>query len=535
MNQIYLDYAATTPTDKRVIEAMLPYFGEVFGNPSSIHAFGQEAKAAVEEAREKIAVFLGADPAEIVFTSGGTESDNFAIKGVAYCEPGEGQPHHHLRHRAPCRPGDLPVPGAGGIRVTYLPVDGDGLVDPAAVAGAITEQTILISIMHANNEIGTIQPVAEIGRLAHERGILFHTDAVQTFGHLPFTARELDCDLLSVSAHKLYGPKGVGLLYIRKGTRIVPFMNGGEQESGRRASTLNVPGIVGFGKAVELAGAELAEETERLTAMRDRLIRGLFERLDGIRLNGHPTQRLPNNINVSAGGCGRGGDGPEPGHAGDRRHDRIGLLLLQCRTVARPGGDRGSAGAPARIAPLQPGALHEKERHRHPPGDAALGRRPAAGPFAPLRREDVRIGCGAWKGNLWMPSGSSGKTPFGRCRRCSARKPATLPAWRPTLQAGRQDEYPRAGLRTGAGHALLCPERVQGLRAGLQSPGARSDRCEGPGTEAVAPDRLPNARCENAAPLCRWDVRCMLFPHASLHGPHVSGDRVSVGGDRARI
>ena len=299
MNQIYLDYASTTPTDKRVIEAMQPYFGEVFGNPSSIHAFGQEARSAVEAARAGIAAFLGADPAEVVFTSGGTESDNFAIKGVAYANRTKGNhiitssvEHHAVLET--CR-----FLEREGFAVTYLPVDGEGMVDPAAVAGAITPRTVLVSIMHANNEIGTIQPVAAIGRIAHERGVLFHTDAVQTFGHLPFTARELDCDLLSVSAHKLYGPKGVGLLYIRKGTRIVPHMNGGEQESGRRASTLNVPGIVGFGKAVELAGAELAEEAARLTALRDRLIRGLFDRLGGIRLNGHPTRRLPNNINIS--------------------------------------------------------------------------------------------------------------------------------------------------------------------------------------------------------------------------------------------
>ena len=299
MNQIYLDYASTTPTDKRVVEAMQPYFGEVFGNPSSIHAFGQEARAAVEGARTRIASFLGADPAEIVFTSGGTESDNFAIKGVAYANRAKGNhiitsaiEHHAVLET--CR-----FLEREGFQVTYLPVDGEGMVDPAVLAGAITPRTVLVSIMHANNEIGTIQPVAEIGRIAHERGILFHTDAVQTFGHLPYTIRELDCDLLSISAHKLYGPKGVGLLYIRKGTRIVPHMNGGEQESGRRASTLNVPGIVGFGKAVELAGAELAEEAARLTSLRDRLIRGLFDRLGGIRLNGHPTLRLPNNINIS--------------------------------------------------------------------------------------------------------------------------------------------------------------------------------------------------------------------------------------------
>ncbi len=302
MSQIYLDYAATTPTDRRVVEAMQPYFGEVYGNPSSLHAFGQEARSAVEAARARIAAFLGAAPTEIVFTSGGTESDNFAIKGVAYGNRKKGD---HIITSAIEHPAVLETCRfleREGFRVTYLPVDGEGMVDPDAVAKAITGKTILITIMHANNEIGTIQPVAEIGRLARERDICFHTDAVQTFGHLPFTVEELNCDLLAASAHKLYGPKGVGILYIRKGTRICPFMNGGEQEGGRRASTLNVPGIVGFGKAVELAGQDLAEEAARLTAMRDRLIDGLFERLSGIRLNGHAVQRLPNNINFAASG-----------------------------------------------------------------------------------------------------------------------------------------------------------------------------------------------------------------------------------------
>jgi cysteine desulfurase len=299
MNPIYMDYAATTPTDKKVIEAMLPYFGEVCGNPSSLHAFGQEAKAAVEGARKRIASFLGAEPGEIVFTSGGTESDNFAIKGVAYANRKKGDhiitsviEHHAVLET--CR-----FLEQEGFRVTYLPVEGDGLVDPAVAAGAITDKTILISIMHANNEIGTIQPISEIGAMARAQGIAFHTDAVQTFGHLPFTADALNCDLISASAHKLYGPKGVGLLYIRKGTRIAPFIHGGEQENGRRASTLNVPGIVGFGKAVELAAAELAEEAQRETALRDRFISGVFNRLDGVRLNGHSTRRLPNNINIS--------------------------------------------------------------------------------------------------------------------------------------------------------------------------------------------------------------------------------------------
>jgi cysteine desulfurase len=299
MKPIYLDYAATTPADKRVVAAMLPCFEEIFGNPSSLHAFGQEAGAAVERARAKVASFLGVRPAEIVFTSGGTESDNFAIKGVAYANRKRGN-HiitsaiEHDAVLSTCR-----FLETEGFRVTYLPVDGEGLVDPAAVAEAITDETVLVSVMHANNEIGTIEPVAEIGRLAHERGVYFHTDAVQTFGHLPFRAGDVNADLLSASGHKLYGPKGVGLLYIRGGTRILPFMNGGSQESGRRASTLNVPGIVGLGRAVELAAETLVEEGARLTSLRDRLIAGLFERLDGIRLNGHPVRRLANNINLS--------------------------------------------------------------------------------------------------------------------------------------------------------------------------------------------------------------------------------------------
>ncbi len=299
MNPIYMDHAATTPTDQRVVEAMLPYFGEIYGNPSSLHGFGQEARAAVEAARAEIARFLGAKPTEIVFTSGGTESDNFAIKGTAWAKRKRGNhiitsaiEHHAVLES--CR-----FLEKEGFRVTYLPVDGDGLVAPADVAGAITDQTILISIMHANNEIGTIQPIAEIGRIAKEKGIGFHTDAVQTFGHLPINVDELNIDLLSASAHKLYGPKGIGLLYIRKGTKLTPLMHGGDQENGRRASTQNVPGIVGFAKAAELAAASMHEEMARLTSLRDRLIRGLFERLDGIRLNGHPTRRLPNNINLS--------------------------------------------------------------------------------------------------------------------------------------------------------------------------------------------------------------------------------------------
>lgn len=299
MKNIYLDYAATTPVRSEVLEAMLPYFTGAFGNPSSIHLFGQEAKIAVEEARDRVASLIGARREEIVFTSGGTEADNFALKGVAYAN--EHQGNHIIttpvEHHAVLEP--LKLLESQGFKVTYLPVDEHGLVDPQDVRKAITDKTILISVMHANNEIGTIEPIAEIARIAREKGAYFHTDAVQTVGHIPVNVNELGVDLLAMSAHKLYGPKGMGALYIRKGTKVLPLMHGGEQERRRRASTENVPGIVGLGKAVELAQREIEEEVEHLTILRNGLIEGLMERIDHIRLNGHPSQRLPNNINVS--------------------------------------------------------------------------------------------------------------------------------------------------------------------------------------------------------------------------------------------
>ena len=299
MRRIYLDYAATTPTHPEVVKAKLPYFTDAFGNPSSIHSYGQEAKGAIEEARAKVADLIGARGEEIVFTSGGTEADNFAIKGVAYANEGKGNhiitsaiEHHAVIET--CK-----FLEKRGFLVTYLPVDEYGLVDPDDVKKAITDKTILISVMHANNEVGTMQPIAEIGKIAKEAGIYFHTDAVQTAGHIPVDVNELGVDLLSMSAHKLYGPKGVGALYIRKGTKLVPFMHGGEQERRRRASTENVPGIVGFGRAAELAKQEMTEEAELLTHLRDQLINGLLERIDHTRLNGHPVMRLPNNVNIS--------------------------------------------------------------------------------------------------------------------------------------------------------------------------------------------------------------------------------------------
>jgi cysteine desulfurase len=297
--KIYLDYAATTPVDPEVVQEMLPYFTERFGNPSSLHAFGQDAKRAIETARDRTASLLGAAPEEIVFTASGTESDNLALKGIASALADKGNhiitsaiEHHAVLET--CK-----YLEDNGCRVTYLPVDSGGLVDPDDVKTALSDETILISIMHANNEIGTIQPIAEIGKIAREHGITFHTDAVQTVGHIPTRVDELGVDLLSASAHKLYGPKGVGFLYIRKGTRIEPLLHGGEQERRRRASTQNVPGIVGLGKAAQMAAAQMAAETAKLTALRDRLIGGILERIDSARLNGDPVRRLPNNINIS--------------------------------------------------------------------------------------------------------------------------------------------------------------------------------------------------------------------------------------------
>jgi len=299
MRKIYLDYAATTPTDPEVLKAMLPYFTDKFGNPSSIHSFGQEAKVAVEKAREEIASFLGAKQDEIIFTSGGSESDNFAIKGVAYANKHKG--NHiitsSIEHHAVIKSCEFLE--KMGFKVTYLPVSKDGLVDPEDVKKAITDKTILISIMHASNEIGTIQPIKEIGKIAREKKIYFHSDAVQTFGHIHINVDELNVDLLSVSAHKLCGPKGIGVLYVRKGTKIVSFIHGGGQERKRRASTENVPAIVGFGKAVEIAKKTMDKEVKKLVILRDKLIKGILEKIDNVYLNGHPARRLPNNVNVS--------------------------------------------------------------------------------------------------------------------------------------------------------------------------------------------------------------------------------------------
>ncbi|MBI3991334.1 MAG: cysteine desulfurase NifS [Candidatus Omnitrophica bacterium] len=299
MKRVYLDYAATTPCDPQVLKEMEPYFFEKFGNPSSIHSFGQEAKAGMEEARESLASFLGAKPDEIIFTSGGTESNNFAVQGVAYAQGNKGNhvittgiEHHAIIE--PCK-----FLEKRGFKVTYVGVDKYGLVSPEDIKKAITDKTILISVMHANNEIGTIQPIVEIGKIAREKGIYFHTDAVQAVGHIPTNVNDLNVDLLSLSAHKFYGPKGVGALYVRKGTRIERFLHGGDQEKGRRASTQNTPGIVGLGKAIELCKDKMDEEAKFQMSLRDRLIKEIKNKIPDVYLNGHQTQRLPNNVNFS--------------------------------------------------------------------------------------------------------------------------------------------------------------------------------------------------------------------------------------------
>jgi len=299
MNRTYLDYAATTPTHPEVVKAMLPYFSDAFGNPSTLYSYGQEARKAVEEARNKIASLINAQSEEIVFTSGGTEADNFAIKGVAYANEHKGNhiittPIEHHAVLEPCK-----FLEKRGFSLTYLPVDNHGLVNLQDVNKAITDKTILISIMHANNEVGTVEPISAIGKIAKEREIIFHTDAVQTVGHVPVDVDKLGVDLLSISAHKFYGPKGIGALYVRKGTKLAPFIHGGAQEKGQRAGTENTPGIIGFGKAVEIAAEEMTDEAKRLTSLRDKFIKGLLEQIEQIQVNGHPIERLPNNVNVT--------------------------------------------------------------------------------------------------------------------------------------------------------------------------------------------------------------------------------------------
>ncbi|KEI97032.1 cysteine desulfurase [Clostridium botulinum A2B7 92] len=299
--QVYMDYAATTYTKPEVLEEMLPFFTENFGNPSSLYSFSDKTKKAVNLARERVSKALNAEKNEIFFTSGGSEADNWAIKGIAYANKKKGNhiittkiEHHAILHTAQFLEKE-------GFKVTYLPVDEEGFVSIEDIKNAITDETILVSVMFANNEIGTIEPIKEIGKLCKEKNIYFHTDAVQAIGHVDIDVKDMNIDLLSMSAHKFYGPKGAGALYIKNGVKIQNLIHGGGQERGKRASTENTAGIVGLGKAIELAMENMPEENEKLSNLRGRLIRGIEERIPEIKLNGPKDmrRRLPNNVNFS--------------------------------------------------------------------------------------------------------------------------------------------------------------------------------------------------------------------------------------------
>lgn len=299
MKRIYFDHSATTPVDKEVASLMMEYMTEKFGNPSSIHSFGREVKKAVDEARQQVAALLGANSSEIFFTSGGTEADNLALKGIAFANRKKGNhiittciEHHAILHTCEYLE-------TLGFTVTYLPVDKNAMVSLDDIKKAITDKTILISIMFANNEVGTIQPIKEIGQLAREKGIYFHTDAVQAVGNYPIDVNEYNIDLLTLSGHKFHGPKGIGALYVRRGVRIDAVQHGGGQERSLRAGTENVPGIVGLGKAAEIAKRDLSKKMAHISALRDKLINGITEKVPDIKLNGHPTKRMPGSVNFS--------------------------------------------------------------------------------------------------------------------------------------------------------------------------------------------------------------------------------------------
>ena len=299
MRNVYLDHAATTPVHPKVLEAMLPYFTVKFGNPSNLHDMGREAKNAVEDARAKTAALIGAKPEEIFFTSSGTESNNFAVKGLAQANSQKG--NHiivsQVEHFSVLHP--VKSLEKSGFKVTQVAPDKQGIIDPESVKKAITKETVLVSIMHSNNEIGTLQPIEEIGAITKEKGVLFHTDAVASVGWVPVDVKALGVDALSLSGHQFYGPKGTAALFVRKGVRIKPQIEGGVQEDGRRGGTEDVPGIVGLGKAAELAASEMPNRSAYLLPLRDKLLKGLQDKISDLIVNGHPTRRLPHNVNVS--------------------------------------------------------------------------------------------------------------------------------------------------------------------------------------------------------------------------------------------
>lgn len=328
---IYLDHSATTPVDARVREAMLPYFTEVFGNPSSLHRYGQDALAAVDGARQTVADILGAEPREIVFTGNGTEANNLALRGVALANRARG---NHIittpiEHHAILRTCEQ-LEREFGFEITYVPVNRQGMVNPDDIARAITDRTILISVMYANNEVGTIEPIADVGEVARERGIYFHTDAVQAGGYLNVKVDDLKVDLMSLGSHKFHGPKGVGVLYVRNGVKLLTAQTGGNQERGRRAGTENVPYIVGFAKALELAQSERDANNAKLREYRERLVEGLLEGIPGAELTGHPEERLPGHSSFVI-----------PGAIGDEM-----VFALDVAGVAVSTGSACTAGSP---------------------------------------------------------------------------------------------------------------------------------------------------------------------------------------------
>jgi len=297
--RVYLDNAATTCPDDRLLDVMLPYFNREFGNSSSLHSYGVEAKNILDLSREQLSSFLGAAPGELIFTSGGTESNNFAIKGIAFANRNKGNHIIVSSIEHDCVLNACKWLEGFGFFVTYLPVDSQGIIDLDYLERAINPKTILVSVMHANNEIGTIEPVDEIGRICRAREVLFHSDACQSFGKIPLNVQKSNIDLLTINSHKIYGPKGVGALYVRKGTAIAPLLHGGGQENGLRSSTENIPGIVGFVKAAELCMAEMEKETIRLTGLRSKFTNFLFDKFENAYVNGHRTKRLPGHVNFS--------------------------------------------------------------------------------------------------------------------------------------------------------------------------------------------------------------------------------------------
>ncbi len=370
--RIYLDHNATTPLHPLSADRMAQAMREVWGNASSVHHFGQQAKAALDEARGSVAALLGADPAEVVFTAGGTESDNLAIRGAADALEPAGRKHlitTAIEHEAVLN--TMKSLARRGWRVTTLPVDATGIVSPDRLREAITDDTALVSVMHANNEIGTIQPVAELAAIAHEHGALVHTDAVQTAGKLPLNVRTLGVDLLTIAGHKFYGPKGTGALWVRRGVRLVSPLTGGRQERNRRAGTENVPALVGLGVAAEAAGRTLGAEGERLAALRDRLEAGILSTIAGSARNGAAGaagaehvehQHRSHRVRVGA-------DRPRPGR--HRRLVRLGVFVRHARTVARAQGDGPPPPPHAGIDPLQSWRIEYRGRHRSRPRSVA--------------------------------------------------------------------------------------------------------------------------------------------------------------------